>query len=460
MISRWQGSIAINEKQNLAGISIFDEDREIGISAESTLRFISVVETSRIPLFVSVGKPYQVTSTSSESEGWLSSILLSGNNGRDDHSAWWQTAQTDSPLGVLIEVSRGSSESVSTVVITELLLYASRDSRTDALGLYALPLCSDLLNQDALNEPTPPPSPRAGNVEIEPTFLSLGIIAQVQKQEVINLPPVRKRKTVADTFDEATERRKHARKSGGVGIAAAASRTVSHETLPVLKHRRSISNNQGQLQSRPASKASSVSSVRQSATREVFAPAQVKRSSLARVQSAAAVSATDDGCSIDAKNKEMISKVVMAGMRLHGFAQSKTRKSRSNSTVESPALEATFDQLEIERKNDEEYKLVYHQIYKGTCFAFRQHIGIKSLAMHTDALRETVDKFLGIFCIDPLLSLGVVVDDEYTPGGRKLFGSATVPLVGNPFLVAPVAGAESKSNTPCGRKAAPKQDPT
>lgn len=407
-----------------------------------------------------MAKPYRVTSTSSESEGWLSSILLSGKSGRDDHSAWWQTAQTDSPLGILVEVSQGSSKSASSVVVTELLLFASRDIQTDALGVYALPLCSDLLNHDALNEPTPPPSPRGSDTGVEPAFLPMGVIAQAQKEEVINLPPVRKRKTVADTFDEATERRKHARKSGGVGIAAAASRTVSNEALPVLKHRRSISNTQGPLQSRPASRASSVSSVRQSVTREVSAPAQTKRSSLARVQSAAPVSASDDGCTIDAKNKETISKVVMAGMRLHGLTQSKSRKSRSNSTVESPALEATFDQLEIERKNDEEYKLVYHQVYKGTCFAFRQHIAIKSLAMHTDALRETVDKFLGIYCSDPLLSLGVVVDDEYTPGGRKLFGSATVPLAGNPFLVAPVAGGESKSNTPCGRKAASKQDPT
>lgn len=233
-----------------------------------------------------------------------------------------------------------------------------------------------------------------------------------------------------------------------------ASRTASGENLPTLKHRRSASSNQASLQTRPASRASSVSSVRPPTAREGSIPAQSKRSSLARVQSVAEKPLPDEKLSLEAKNKEIISKVVMAGMRLYGVVPSKTRKSRSNSTVASPALDASFADLDIERRNDEEYKLMYHQIYKGTCFAFRQHIAVKSLALHTEALRETVDKFLGIHCNDPLVGGIMGIDDEYTPGGRKAFGSAAAPVSSNPFLVAPVSAAGSKVNTPCDRKSA------
>ena len=413
------------------------------------------METARIPLYLSIGKAYEVTTSSTESEAWLSGILLTASPGQDGDASWWETARTDSPLGVLVAVNRGSSNSASGPVATELLLYAARVAALDALRVHALPLCSDLLKHNALVEPTPPPSPGASSIELEPIFLPLVSSLPLQKEDIINLPPVRKRKTVADQFDEAAERRHQARRKGGAGVAAVtAARTASNEVLPTLRHRRSASNNQASLQTRPTSRASSVSSVRPPTARESSIPAQSKRSSLARVQSAAEGPIPREKVSLEAKNKEIISKVVMAGMRLYGIVPSKTRKSRSNSTVASPALDASFADLDIERRNDEEYKLMYHQVYKSTCFAFRQHIATKSLALHTEALRETVDKFLGIHCSDPLLGGSLGISDEYTPGGRKAFGSAAAPVSGNPFLVAPVSAAGSKDNTPCDRKTA------
>ena len=76
------------------------------------------------------------------------------------------------------------------------------------------------------------------------------------------------------------------------------------------------------------------------------------------------------------------------------------------------------------RHNDEEYKLIYHQVFKGTCFAFRQHMAGLPLQTHTEALRDSVDKFLTVFCYDPLKAGKPVLADKLTPGGRKAFGSA------------------------------------
>lgn len=51
---------------------------------------------------------------------------------------------------------------------------------------------------------------------------------------------------------------------------------------------------------------------------------------------------------------------------------------------------------------DEEYKLVYHQTFKGVVFAFRRQIGTVQLQLQQHELRDTVERFLGLFCEDPL----------------------------------------------------------
>jgi hypothetical protein len=143
--------------------------------------------------------------------------------------------------------------------------------------------------------------------------------------------------------------------------------------------------------------------------------------------------------SIEQKNKELVSRVVMAGMRLFGLVQSKARKPRAGSAAPSPAIDLGFDEVEVERKRDAEYKLVYHQVYKGTWFAFRQHILDKPLQPYTEALRETVDRLLNIFCCDPMVMGSGPTDDGFTPGGRQAFGSSAPATVEkkNPFLPSP-----------------------
>ena len=116
----------------------------------------------------------------------------------------------------------------------------------------------------------------------------------------------------------------------------------------------------------------------------------------------------------------------MAGMRLYGLVQSKKRKSRASSSAPSPALDASFDELEAERQNDEEYKLIYHQVFKGTCFAFRGSVDRESLQSSAELVQEIVDRLLAIFCVDPLAQGFGSLTEKLTPGGRKAFPTGTM----------------------------------
>ncbi|KXT06636.1 hypothetical protein AC578_8493 [Pseudocercospora eumusae] len=454
MTTIWSGNLAIRDGKSIQAISLSSDQPCPHLPANATLRFLSIVDTSRIPLFLPLGPPLEVATCNDESEKWLSSILLNEQADRSDASSpWWQNACAESPLSILLAVDAAPATRARA---TEVLLFASRDwtsglddeatlQTSSALRVYAQPLCSDLLHRGPAAEPTPPASPQPDDQEIGAVFLPLVKDIATHEGEIINLPPVRKRKSVNETFDEAAERRRKARRQGGEGVAAAAASRNPADAA--LRHRRSTSTSQSlPLQSRPLSRASSVGSSRVADLREPSVPALSKRSSLGRVQSvslAEADSIVEEEPTIEHKNKEFVSKIVMAGMRLYGLVQTKTRKSRANSSAAvSPAVvDVSFEDLDADRQKDDEYKLVYHQVYKGTCFALRQYIATKSLVAHAEALRETVDKLLTIFCNhDPLLSQGEACTDEFTPGGRKAFASASAHNK-NPF---PFSDRESK----------------
>ncbi|KAK1064832.1 hypothetical protein LTR74_008405 [Friedmanniomyces endolithicus] len=382
------------------------------------LRFLSVVEVSRIPLYLVVGSHLHVTSSRPDTERFFSRYLLASHNATPQ---WWQNATPDSPLGVLAAVDDsqlGAREGKPQV--TEILFYASRDPQpaqspqTSPIPLFsvrALLLSSDLLVRAA--EPTSPSSPKEYEEETDGIFLPLPTSATV---EIINEPPVRKRKSVNETFDDAAERRKKARRKGGEGVAAAAA-VKTESSIPSLKHRRTVSISDSQANPpgiRPLSRSPSVASSRPTTA------GAAKHSSLSRVQSISGTSTED---SVEDKNKSIISRVVMAGMRLYGLTQSKKPRLRASSTALSPAIEGCLEPDVADQRRDEEYKLMYHQVFKGTCFAYRVHMPASSLQPHTEALRGTVDGILDIFCNDPLVAGLPGIADKLTPGGRKAFGA-------------------------------------
>lgn len=419
-----------------------------------------------------------MTTSSEETESWFSSTLLRSYDEKNS-GAWWQDARTESPIGILVAVDEDLSATTSNLdprhKVTELLFYAAGHASTDSrrpptppqsspvedglegsvpseVGVFALPLSSDLL-ADTASELTPPPSPKANDDHVEGIFLPN---ETSHEPEAVNELPVKKRRNVSDTFDEAAERRRKARRKGGQAVAAAAAAPIKTEdSIPALQHRRSISSTHGPVQTRPLSRSSSVASTRPVLAREPSA----KPSSLSQIQTADAASQSPQQPSIEVKNKELVGKMVMAGMRLLGLHRSKTRKSRSNSVVASPSADSGFDVVEADRKNDEEYMLVYNQAYKGTCCAFRQYMTTTSLQGQETSLRDTVDRLLAIFCNDPLTVETQAVEDEFTPGGRKAFGSSALPISehANPFLQAAMTGRESQANTPSFRKSKGKE---
>lgn len=57
-----------------------------------------------------------------------------------------------------------------------------------------------------------------------------------------------------------------------------------------------------------------------------------------------------------------------------------------------------------------------------------------ALQGYTEALRDAADKFLALYCSDPLAQGLLGGEEKFTPGGRKAFGSAKVEGMGeSPF---------------------------
>nr|POE53506.1 hypothetical protein CFP56_28728 [Quercus suber] len=409
---------------NLHANSRCDDAIPPGLTDSLSLQFASVVDVSRVPLCLALDAPYEVSTTCAQTQDWFASILAQNHEDGNDPS-WWQQARASSPLGVLVSVSpsRGVVDQQG-LKVTEILFYASRTERVlerpptppsspeqsrlksklsePVLKLYAQALSSDFYHHVA--GPTPPTSPDAGTEPFDGVFMPFNL---PERSEIINEPPVRKRKSAADRFAEQTERIKKARHEAARTVSA----RHSDPKVPTLKHSRSISGVSNF--SEPESRSPSVS--RPASVRgHSEAP---KRSSLSHVQAALPAA---NGESIEGKNKELISRMVMAGMRFHGLSQSKPPRTRPG----SPVTQTSFEDKETARKNDEEYKAIYHQVYKAICFTFRKHVSSTPMLPYGDTLREVVDKFLAVFCSDPLAAGLPGAVDEYTPGGRKAFGAS------------------------------------
>ncbi|KAK6435416.1 hypothetical protein LTR95_008399 [Oleoguttula sp. CCFEE 5521] len=385
-----------------------------------TLRYLSIVDIDHVPLHIFTRAKYDVSTTSAAVEAFFSNILVSGG---DDQ--WWNTLRHESSLGILVAVEHPTAHSSTVPEITELLFIATKHNHetaalrlsphseptladvdgmrtTPPLALTAHAISSYLLHNSDL--PTPPSSPTANSgAEVQSaTFLPSPID---HSTEVVHEPPTKKRRTANDAFDEANERRKAARRKGGRAVSAAAS----------IGHRRESSGGQilVPLQTRPLSRSPSVID-----SRPPTAVDGKRRSTLSRVESVSALpSPTVESAysAVHEQNKVLVQRTVMTCMRAYGLEQSRhDRKSKSDPQ----------DQEGADTDRKDEYKLVYHQTYKGVCFAFRAHMAEIPLSQYAAALAETADKLLAIFLADPVASGLAGHPDKLTPGGRKLFGSA------------------------------------
>lgn len=423
-MSIWNGSLRLDDDNEIRGKSIkyhcpanriLIRCTDIQISAPSsthtlpngcTLQFLSHVDTSRIPLNLICGNRLDVWTANSETETWFSDLLLSNNDAEEQGQEWWQSATLESTLGVLAAVKCADATKMPQPRITEILFYAARrkvpqdvpppehngaSSADPELGVYALPLSSDLLLFND-TDITPPTSPVLGS--LDPNTIDGRFIPRPW-----DAPTLRQRRKTAleSTFSAASDLKK---RNSGASVAAAAAAQSPASLIPSLPRLKSeASRGSVPLLTRPKSRSPSVASLRRDPT---IPETRRVASGLSR-QTPAPVS-SPQACSeqelLTQKNKDTVSKVVLAGLRVWGFTASKRKKRASTST--SAVASESVDKEEEAR--DEEYKLLYHHVYKAACFAFRAWIGKEDLSgkEYAERVRDTVDALLEILCKDPM----------------------------------------------------------
>ena len=83
------------------------------------------------------------------------------------------------------------------------------------------------------------------------------------------------------------------------------------------------------------------------------------------------ISVAPEEPTVESRNKEALSRVVMAGMRMYGLQQRRKTKSRRGSVALSHDCNdhISEEQAAQDAVKDEEYKLIYHQTFKGAILA-------------------------------------------------------------------------------------------
>ncbi|KAF2183935.1 hypothetical protein K469DRAFT_581364 [Zopfia rhizophila CBS 207.26] len=459
MAGIWSGNIVLPDGNAIKEITLASHNVASSPAIPNSIfRYLSTVDTARIPLYLAAGPSLDVWTTSEDTEQWFYSVLSKATNQADapedaSRQEWWRRTRSQSPIGVLVQVVEQRMEA-KLPRITDILFYGTIAAPTNPglptpptsspafphlapndipeLRVHALPLSSDLLHASRFPD-FPNLSPPADAHE----FVVNNEFQFIPSPLVFGAAASGSSKRKRDIFDEATQLRRKAGKRGGEGVAAAAAK--AGEMKPALTHRKSLSvdtkaeplsdtrpGSANGAPSRPPSRlhsrSPSISFDARPLSRKGLIDGPGKRSSLSQV---ATVPLQPEEPTIETRNKESLTRVVMAAMRMYGLQQRK--KSRRGSVAPSVDLnEHISDERAAEESaKDEEYKLIYHQTFKGAVLALRKHISTKPLHSQPDRLRDVVEKLLAIFCNDPLTE--PLLSEEpanllSTPGSQKVLG--------------------------------------
>ena len=224
---------------------------------------------------------------------------------------------------------------------------------------------------------SPPLSPKLDAEDEVSQFLS------TEHNDALATSTEPEKKRVPDIFETASEVRRKAKGRGGAGIAAAAAGQSQINQLvgqkkpkadPALakvnKDRNLVVDTKVDTSSQSWSPLFSNGQGKKSHTSSPNLPSEFRQhgrklSSLSRVTSFAT---QDDGeSSIEQQNKAMISRLVMAGMRLYGLQSRKKTERPQASPIIPDEVPSTLT------SQDEEYKTVYHQTYKSNGFCIRKY---------------------------------------------------------------------------------------
>ena len=406
------------------------------IEPNARLRFLALVDLTRIPLYIAAGPSLNVQTDNETAVEWLTSHLLSEHVEQDSDgmasNAWGFGLTKQSACGILLKVETDKRRGAPTMRATEIVLYTSTDSsrvelptppassspalpdhthphshalHQDIIKVYALPLCSGLVRraQQASGLCSPPPE-HEGQAFYLPDATAKN--ESSKRQKMLSL------------FEDATKQRKRLKGRGGESVAQAMASidgpTSQHGLLSQIAGGPQVQGEENGLSKRERlSRVSSTHSLQLDSVRPVSrsgALVQGKRSSLHRVESALSLrngSVIPDVDNVfNETNKAAMAKIIMAGMRLHGMQQQKKPSKEASKPIKegsNPSLARNASSLagpgNFEDAEDE-YKLVYHQVFKAAMFAFRAHSHVK--AIDHEVMRDVVDRLLDLFCTDPL----------------------------------------------------------
>lgn len=348
--------------------------------------------------------------------------------------------------------------------VADALGTETQRNRSDAqLRLFALPICSNI----------PSVGGREGNLEAPELLMSPGK-AYFLTPGKFNVAPIQdtttsKRRKIANVFDDATKQRRKLKGRGGEAISRAMADAMPTSALPMpqtsqVYHSKDTqpsnatdeSTQAAEIRRRSLSRASSVGSMqniepsRPPSRRDSFVPG--RRSGLNRVESV--VSGFDSPMTLNSDNSlqenntKALSRIVMAGMRMYGLQQKrKASKQAGQGTEENDNQES---QSNCALRELDEYKLVYHQTYKGACFAFRNHF--PTMLVSQDAMREVVDQMLLLFCTDPLLTRGTDSQGDHLFGSQEDAAQSAFDMPSNKTLENAVAVTPSSRKSKHGGK--------
>ena len=411
---------------------------------DAKLHFLSFVEVARIPLYLAVGPSCDVSTGDEATTRWLSEALLKYErcdlHGNASKEPWWLHVGSQSENGILLRVEAQNEEECRMQdVATEVLVYAATTQQNTALPtpprssspappdedtantlnkaetlvkVYALPLSSNIIGRAEAFKGSCPPIPTESSSAVQACFLP-----HMHDPAPVTQPPPQKRPSISMLFDDATKKRRKIRGRGGESISQAMAgidRPASQHGIP--ENQEIPQPQQTNLRRKSLSRATSMVPVASSAssrpTSRSGALANGKRSSLHRVESAIishdspALSDADGSCAQE--NKAALTKVIMAGMRLHGLQQKK--KLLNKLQGHSQVLLNTETDTVINEAEDE-YKLVYHQTFKSATFIFRKHLNAQPVSQET--MRDVVDRLLTMFCTDPMTVDGAPDGSEF-----------------------------------------------
>jgi hypothetical protein len=376
----WSGDISCCNGPNFKKIHLFSTDSSNTIKAFqgfSKLQYLSEIVVSAVPFAIVAGPSYYVWTEDEETTEWLSRHLLKEPPLESSNQSWFDIS-IESYSGLLFRPEYDDAKVPELLPVTELLFYATRGSepkendQTPCLNVLALPLCSHQIKQSTLVTP----SPTSNGVKSQSRESDCATGFFLSEFSYIT-PPIKN--GAKDIFETANELRKKAVRRGGAGIQAAAAGVfqarllVGHKKVkptPILDSkvlRFDTSSPGGAAMSLQSPALLNIKQpLRRSPSLPLSARPQSRRESqdlVARTPLSRSASVFDPSLpgesTLEKSNKDIVSRLIMAGMRLHGLQLRKKSEKEKDGTGNAD-----------DQKADDEFKMIYHQTYKAVIFAF------------------------------------------------------------------------------------------